>query len=134
MALIPRSWVSAPGYAMPQAIKRAGLKLADMDVMECNEAFAVQNLAVIKEVEKQTGEKVNMDNWGIPAVILYKFLCDKGTVGEKVGFYNILFIASPGITQSKAGTLISELFKFKELFDRNAPLKKVFPGSCRRIS
>jgi acetyl-CoA C-acetyltransferase len=59
----PRIMGIAPGYAMPQAIQRAGLKLSDMEVMECNEAFAVQNLAVIKEVENQTGEKVDMDKW-----------------------------------------------------------------------
>lgn len=53
----------APAYAIPIALKRAGLKLADMDIIECNEAFAVQNLAVIKELEKQTGEKVAMDRW-----------------------------------------------------------------------
>ena len=52
-----------PAYAMPQAIKRAGLTLADMDVMECNEAFAVQNLAVIKEIENQTNEKIDMEKW-----------------------------------------------------------------------
>lgn len=59
----PKIMGIAPAYAMPMAIKRAGLKLSDMDVMECNEAFAVQNLAVIKEMEKQTGEKVDMDKW-----------------------------------------------------------------------
>ena len=53
----------APAYALPVAMKRAGLKLADFDVIECNEAFAAQNLAVIRELEKQTGDKVNMDNW-----------------------------------------------------------------------
>jgi acetyl-CoA acetyltransferase family protein len=54
----------APAYALPVAMKRAGLKkLADFDVIECNEAFAAQNLAVIRELEKQTGEKINMDNW-----------------------------------------------------------------------
>ena len=47
----PKIMGIGPAYAMPQAIKRAGLTLADMDVMECNEAFAVQNLAVIKEIE-----------------------------------------------------------------------------------
>lgn len=47
----------APAYAVPLAMKRAGLKLSDFDHMECNEAFAVQNLAVIKELENQTGEK-----------------------------------------------------------------------------
>ncbi len=53
----------APAYGVPVALKRAGLKLADMDVVECNEAFAVQNLAVIKEIQTQTGEKVDMDKW-----------------------------------------------------------------------
>ena len=54
----------APAFALPVAMKRAGLtKLADFDVVECNEAFAAQNLAVIRELEKQTGQKVNMDNW-----------------------------------------------------------------------
>ncbi len=53
-----------PAYAIPQALKRAGLKLSDMEVMECNEAFAVQNLAVIRELEKQMGGKINMEkNW-----------------------------------------------------------------------
>ena len=54
----------APAYALPVAMKRAGLnKLSDFDVIECNEAFAAQNLAVIRELENQTGEKINMDNW-----------------------------------------------------------------------
>ena len=50
-------------HRIPQALQRADLKLSRIDVMECNEAFAVQNLAVIKELEKQTGEKVDMDKW-----------------------------------------------------------------------
>jgi acetyl-CoA acetyltransferase family protein len=54
----------APAYALPIAMKRAGIKnLADFDVVECNEAFAAQNLAVIRELENQTGQKVVMDNW-----------------------------------------------------------------------
>ncbi|MBN1662987.1 MAG: thiolase family protein [Deltaproteobacteria bacterium] len=53
----------APAYALPLAIRRAGLKLSDFDHMECNEAFAVQNLAVIKELEKQMGEKVDREKW-----------------------------------------------------------------------
>ncbi len=34
-----------PAYAIPKALDRAGLKLADMDIVECNEAFASQTLA-----------------------------------------------------------------------------------------
>jgi acetyl-CoA C-acetyltransferase len=59
----PKIMGIAPAYAIPKALKRANLKLSQMDVMECNEAFAVQNLAVITELEKQTGEKVDMDKW-----------------------------------------------------------------------
>ena len=58
----PKIMGIAPAYAIPQALKRAGgLKLADIQVMECNEAFAVQNLAVIRELEKQMGEKIDME-------------------------------------------------------------------------
>ena len=59
----PKIMGIGPAYAVPIAIKRAGLTLSDMDVMECNEAFAVQNLAVVRELEKQTGHKIDMDKW-----------------------------------------------------------------------
>ncbi len=36
-------------FAIPKALKLAGLKLSDIDVIELNEAFAAQSLAVIKE-------------------------------------------------------------------------------------
>ncbi|MBN1381439.1 MAG: thiolase family protein [Deltaproteobacteria bacterium] len=59
----PKIMGIAPAYAVPIAIRRAGLKLSDFDHMECNEAFAVQNLAVIKEIESQMGEKVDREKW-----------------------------------------------------------------------
>ena len=59
----PKIMGIGPAFSIAEIINRAGLTLADMDVMECNEAFAVQNLAVIKEVENQTGGKVDMDKW-----------------------------------------------------------------------
>ncbi len=42
-----------PAFAMPKALKRAGLKLEDIDVIELNEAFAAQVLAVAKEMQAQ---------------------------------------------------------------------------------
>ncbi|MFO7246250.1 MAG: thiolase family protein [Thermaerobacter sp.] len=39
----------APTYAIPRVLKRAGLTLDDMDVVELNEAFAAQALAVIRD-------------------------------------------------------------------------------------
>jgi acetyl-CoA C-acetyltransferase len=59
----PKIMGIGPAYAVPLALKRADRKLSEMDVMECNEAFAVQNLAVAAELEKQTGEKVDWDKW-----------------------------------------------------------------------
>jgi acetyl-CoA acyltransferase len=38
-----------PVVAIPKALKHAGLKLQDIDMIELNEAFAVQALAVIQE-------------------------------------------------------------------------------------
>jgi acetyl-CoA acyltransferase len=38
-----------PVYAIPRALAMAGLKLEDIGVIELNEAFAVQALAVIRE-------------------------------------------------------------------------------------
>lgn len=59
----PRIMGIAPAYAMAKALKHANLKMSQMDVLECNEAFAVQNLAVIEELEKQTAEKVDLSKW-----------------------------------------------------------------------
>lgn len=39
----------APTYAIPKALQRAGLTLDDMDVIELNEAFAAQAVAVIRD-------------------------------------------------------------------------------------
>lgn len=41
----------APVYAIPKALKLAGLELKDIGLIELNEAFAVQTLAVIREAE-----------------------------------------------------------------------------------
>ena len=82
----PKIMGIAPAYAIPVALKRAGLKLADMDVMECNEAFAVQNLAVIKELENQTGEKVDMGKWN-PLGGAIAFGHPNGASGARVGMF-----------------------------------------------
>ncbi len=40
-----------PVEAIPRALARAGLALSDMDVIELNEAFAAQSLAVLRKME-----------------------------------------------------------------------------------
>ena len=45
----PEEMGLGPVFAIPKALTLAGLKLADIDVIELNEAFAAQSLAVIQE-------------------------------------------------------------------------------------
>ena len=82
----PKIMGIGPAYAIVDALRRAGLTLDDMDVMECNEAFAVQNLAVIKEVEKQTGCKVDMDKWN-PNGGAIAYGHPNGASGARVGMF-----------------------------------------------
>jgi len=46
----PRIMGIGPVAAIPKALKYAGMKLDDIDVIELNEAFAAQSLAVVKEL------------------------------------------------------------------------------------
>jgi acetyl-CoA acyltransferase len=46
----PRIMGIGPVAAIPKALKNAGLKLNDIDLIELNEAFAAQSLAVVKEL------------------------------------------------------------------------------------
>ena len=54
----PEEMGLGPVFAIPKALKMAGLRLVDIDVIELNEAFAAQSLAVIKEASLDP-EKVN---------------------------------------------------------------------------
>lgn len=58
-----------PAFAMPKALKKAGLTLDDIDLIELNEAFAAQCLAVGKEMEAQghnwNWDKVNVNGGAI---------------------------------------------------------------------
>jgi acetyl-CoA C-acetyltransferase len=71
-----RSWAVAgvppatmgigPVPASARALQRAGLELADMDLIELNEAFAAQVLAVLREWSLPDGlERVNVNGSGI---------------------------------------------------------------------
>ena len=53
-----------PVPAIPKALASAGLTLADIDVIELNEAFAVQALAVIEEAQLPP-EKVNVNGGAV---------------------------------------------------------------------
>ena len=59
-----RSWESARSWRFPKALALAGLKLDDIGVIELNEAFAAQALAVIR-VAGLDPEKVNPNGGAI---------------------------------------------------------------------
>ena len=60
----PEYMGEGPIKAVPVALKRAGLTLADMDVIEANEAFAAQALSVIKALRFDR-EKLNPNGSGV---------------------------------------------------------------------
>jgi acetyl-CoA acyltransferase len=61
---LPEEMGIGPVYAIPKALKLAGLKLADIAVIELNEAFAAQALSVIKLAELDL-ERVNVNGGAI---------------------------------------------------------------------
>ena len=66
-------------------------------------------------------------DWGVPAPVLAEFLRERGIIPEKNDLNTILFLVTPGIEVSKAGTLITTLLDFKRFFDSNVPLREVLP-------
>src|ERR1700682_5544120 len=60
----PEEMGLGPVFAIPKALKLAGLKLSDIDVIELNEAFAAQSLAVIREAGLDL-ERVNPNGGAI---------------------------------------------------------------------
>lgn len=63
-ALEPRIMGVGPIYAIPEALKRAGLKQEEIDLFELNEAFASQSLAVVRELNLNT-DIVNVNGGAI---------------------------------------------------------------------
>lgn len=70
--------------------------------------------------------------YGIPAPVLAQYLRENQIVAEKNDLNSILFLLTPGVESSKAGTLLSALVFFKRLHDDNARLEEVIPEFVRR--
>ena len=62
--LDPQLMGLGPIYAVPKALKRAGIEVKDLDVVELNEAFAAQAIPCINELGL-SAEKVNPNGGGI---------------------------------------------------------------------
>jgi ornithine decarboxylase len=79
--------------------------------------------------DRATGD---YDRFGIPAPVVAEFLRENRVVPEKNDLNSLLFLLTPGVESSKAGTLLSTLVAFKRRYDDNDLLDEVIPEFVRR--
>jgi arginine/lysine/ornithine decarboxylase len=75
-------------------------------------------------IDRKTGEYLD---FGVPATVLANYLREQRIVPEKCDLNSILFLMTPAEDESKLNSLISKLVKFKNLWDRDAPLGEALP-------
>ncbi len=68
---------------------------------------------------------------GVPAPVVAQFLRENRVVPEKNDLNSLLFLLTPGVESSKAGTLLSTLVAFKRLHDDNVLLDDAIPEFVR---
>jgi ornithine decarboxylase len=71
------------------------------------------------------------ETFGIPAPVVAQYLRENRIVPEKNDLNSLLFLLTPGVESSKAGTLLGALAAFKRLHDENARLEDVIPEFVR---
>jgi ornithine decarboxylase/arginine decarboxylase len=69
---------------------------------------------------------------GVPAPVVAQYLRENRVVPEKNDLNSLLFLLTPGVESSKAGTLVSSLVAFKRLHDDNALLDDLMPEFVAR--
>jgi ornithine decarboxylase len=75
-------------------------------------------------IDRKTGE---YREFGIPATVVANYLREQRVVPEKCDLNSLLFLLTPAEDESKLNTLVAKLVKFKNLWDRDAPLNEVLP-------
>src|SRR4029450_3123261 len=75
-------------------------------------------------IDRKTGEYLD---YGVPATVVANYLREQRGVPEKCDLNSSLFVMAPAEDESKLNTLIAKLVKFKNLWDRDAPLQEVLP-------
>ena len=115
LARDPRYWALAPGQAWH------GFRALE-------EGFAITDPAKLTLLtpgfDRKTGE---YETHGVPAPVVAQHLRENRVVAEKFDLNSLLFLLTPGVESSKAGTLVSALVAFKRLHDDNALLDDVMP-------
>ena len=87
-ALDPKIMGLGPVVSSIRALKMAGLEPKDINVWECNEAFAAQNLGVLRLLEQETGFMPDPANWN-PNGGAISFGHPNGASGARVGMFTM---------------------------------------------
>ncbi len=120
LAMHPRFWELAPGAKWHGFTKvLPGYAMTDPNKLTL----------LSPGFDRETGE---YQAEGIPAPVVAQYLRENRVVPEKNDLYSMLFLLTPGVEASKAGTLVSSLVAFKRLHDDNALLDDVMPEFVAR--
>ena len=115
LARDPRHWALIPGQAWH-------------GFTALEEGFAITDPAKLTLLtpgfDRRSGQ---YEDYGIPAPVVAQHLRENRVVAEKFDLNSLLFLLTPGVESSKAGTLVSTLVAFKRLHDDNALLEDVMP-------
>jgi ornithine decarboxylase len=120
LAANPRYWALTPG-AQWHGFTHAGPNQAMTDPNKLT--------LLTPGFDRATGAYADL---GVPAPVVAQFLRENRVVPEKNDLNSLLFLLTPGVESSKAGTLLSTLVAFKRRYDENALLDDVIPDFVRR--
>ena len=102
----PRYMGIGPVEAIPKALKMAGLSYQDIGLVELNEAFAAQSLAVLKNLPDLDPSKVNVNGGAIAlghplgctgAILSIKLFCEMRRQQQKYGMVSACIGGGQGI-------------------------------------
>lgn len=91
----PKYMGIGPAYSNMKLLQKNGLRVSDIDVYECNEAFAAQNLSVIRQMEILSGEKIDQNNWN-PNGGAIAFGHPNGASGARICIFTMKELARRG--------------------------------------
>jgi ornithine decarboxylase/arginine decarboxylase len=115
LARDPRYWALAPGQSWH-------------GFTALEEGFAITDPAKLTLLtpgfDRKSGE---YEAYGVPAPVVAQYLRENRVVPEKFDLNSLLFLLTPGVEASKAGTLVSALVAFKRLHDDNVLLEDAMP-------
>jgi ornithine decarboxylase/arginine decarboxylase len=120
LARDPRFWALAPGESWHGFSQlEAGFAITD----------PAKLTLLTPGFDRKTGA---YEAYGVPAPVVAQYLRENRVVPEKNDLNSLLFLLTPGVESSKAGTLVSALVAFKRLHDDNVPLEDAMPEFVAR--